>query len=499
MGLLGASYLILLVLFSSLLAKFSNSPLKWQFDPMTLFASVWIIGYLIYALPIFTFREAITLEATLYVMAAHTVFFLGTLFGSLLSRGPQTKAGAAPASRADNDTLQLSFRLLAVIGMVGLLGLASVFIDGILTSSISLAQRLEGGALNEVRSETFARAAGLEAQGPLVRLNQFVAAAFLFVGLMLNQSLARFGKLQRIFLIFISGVSVSMVIVNQLLIRSGRMDIVILILFITFTLALSPNSPARAHLFTFVRKNRVAFVMLGLPALVAVLYFLGVVFVQGRSGGVSPLYSLYAYHRLGLSDFAESLVANSPLLQTAVLSLSYFVVPLTTHSFYFGLSDARFSELFWGQYNFQYITGFVMRYSGFGLDWNFFWSIRDKVWEPLRFLGYGTNVWATILRDLAIDFGWAGTLVAMFVIGVATKWLALKAVTGRDPALIVAYVFAAVFLVFSFAISTFYIPSVLSPFVYAMLLHYIVEFRKRVRSKPPRAFRARQAARPGRT
>ena len=496
MELLGAGYLLLLIIVSRLIAKLSKSPLKWQFDPMTLLSSVWIIGYLVCALPIFTFRESISMEATLYVMSAHTIFFLGTLLGSLLSR----ESGAAPGSPSsvhnNPDESQLSYRLLLIIGLVGLVGLASVFIDGLLTSSIGLGQRIDGSALNAVRTETFARAAGLEAQGPLVRLNQFVAAGFLFVGLLLNQRLDRFASWKRTILVGIGLLSGTMIMLNQLLIRSGRMDIVVLFLFMAFAISISPQSVARASLSQFIGRYRLIVAMLFLPLLFGALYYLGVVFAKGRSGGVSPLFSLYASHRLGLTDLAESMVSGSPLLQTAMLTLSYVVAPLTTHSFYFGLSDARFSELFWGQYNFQYLTSFVMRYSGFGSDWKFFWAIRDVVWEPLRFLGYGTNVWATLLRDLAIDFGWGGTLFCMFLIGVFTKLLALKAITGRFPALVVAYSFAAVFLIFSFSISMFYVTSVFPPFVYAMLLYIFLAWRKKSRPKPMKTFNLRPSARP---
>ena len=483
MGLLAASYLLLLIIVSRLIARLSKSPLKWQFDPIVLFSGVWIIGYLVYALPIFTFRESITPEATLYVMSAHTIFFLGTLLGGLFSRESGT-AVTAPVPQANTpDVSQLSFRLLLIIGLVGLVGLASVFIDGLLTSSIGLGQRLDGGALNAVRTETFARAAGLEAQGPLVRFNQFAAAAFLFVGLLLNQRLDRFRGAKSAFLIGIGWLSAAVIILNQLLIRSGRMDIVVLFLFVAFAVSISPQSTVRARLLGFVRRYRFVVFILFLPIMFGIFYYLGIVFVKGRSGGVSPLYSLYAYHRLGLTDFAENVIAGSPLLQTAVLTLSYFVVPLTTHSFYFDLPDAHFSKLFWGQYNFQYLTSFVMRYSGFGGDWKFFWAIRDVVWEPLRFLGYGTNVWATLLRDLAIDFGWWGTLFCMFLIGVLTKLLALKAITGRYPALVVAYSFTAVFLIFSFAISMFYVTSVFPPFIYAMSLYFFLSWRKKSRPK----------------
>lgn len=488
MGLIAAGYLMALIIVVRSIAKLSASPLKWYLDPMVLFSSLWIVGYLVYASPIFIVRESITFEATLYVLAAHTLFCVGSLLPDFLSRGTARMA-ALPVVPGESSTQSaLSFRLLAVIGLVGLVGLLSVLIDGVLTSSIGLGERLTGTALSEVRNETFARAAGFEAQGPLVRLNQFVAAAFLFIGLLFNVGLVRFGQSKRFFLIALAVVSALLIMFNQLLIRSGRMDLIVLLLSMGFAILLGPAAAARQSLVRFIRRHRVLVLALGLPALAGLLYLLGVVFVQGRSGGVSALFALYAAHRMGLTGLAESLVAGSPGLETAVLSLSYLVAPLTTHSFYFSLSDAAFSGPYWGQYNFQYLTGTVMRYAGFGADWEFFWSIRNKVWAPLASLGYGTNVWATVLRDLAIDFGWIGALVWMFFLGLVSKWLALKAISGRYPALVVAYSFTAVFLLFSFAISMFFITSVFPPFMYAMVLYTFLASRGFMKPKPMRSF-----------
>jgi hypothetical protein len=483
MGLVAAIYLIALVVVSRLVGRLANTGLKWYFDPMFLVTAMWIVGYLVYALPIFIAREPITYEATLYVMAAHTAFFVGCMVPYVFVRrtGGAAAAGTRPAAAPDTAPMPISFRLLLVIGLVGLVGAASVTADGILSSSIGLGERLSGGALNEVRTETFERAAGLEEQGRFVRLNQFTAAAFVFIGLLFNVSLAAFGRGQRHTLVGL-GVLLSLLIAfNQLFIRSGRFDIVVLLLFVFFALALGPQSTARHLLLGFVRRHRVVVATFGSIFLIGFLYLMGIVFVEGRSGGVSPLFSLYAYHRLNLTPGAADLIVGSRTMETGALTLSYIVAPLTTHSFFFGLSDAAFAGPHWGQYNFQYLTGTVMRYSGFGQEWQFFWSIRSELWRPLASLGYGTNVWATLLRDLAVDFTWAGAVFWMFLIGIVAKWLALAAVSGRYPALVVAYSFVAVFLLFSFAISTFYVTSVFPPFMYAMVLHGWLLLRRRRR------------------
>ena len=57
MGLIAAGYLLALIVVVRLIARLSGSPLKWYFDPMVLFSSLWIFGYLVYSSPIFIVRD----------------------------------------------------------------------------------------------------------------------------------------------------------------------------------------------------------------------------------------------------------------------------------------------------------------------------------------------------------------------------------------------------------------------------------------------------------
>jgi uncharacterized membrane protein YeaQ/YmgE (transglycosylase-associated protein family) len=48
-------------------------------------------------------------------------------------------------------------------------------------------------------------------------------------------------------------------------------------------------------------------------------------------------------------------------------------------------------------------------------------DIRNEATRYLRVMGYGDNVWPTLLRDLALDVGWLGVPIVMFVFGWASE------------------------------------------------------------------------------
>lgn len=49
-------------------------------------------------------------------------------------------------------------------------------------------------------------------------------------------------------------------------------------------------------------------------------------------------------------------------------------------------------------------------------------GIRERLANGLQWMGYTTNPWATLLRDLIIDFGFIGTPIAMFIFGLLSQY-----------------------------------------------------------------------------
>lgn len=58
-------------------------------------------------------------------------------------------------------------------------------------------------------------------------------------------------------------------------------------------------------------------------------------------------------------------------------------------------------------------------------------QIRADLAEISEQRGYSGNPWATGVRDLNLDFGIWGTVLAMFLIGAAWQWLYEKSVSSR--------------------------------------------------------------------
>ena len=488
MGFLAASYLLLLVAVSRTILGFSQLQIKWYLDPIVLFSGCWIVGFSIYTLPIYSYRQEISGQTVLFVMCAHTVFFLGTLLGGSIANFSESSEIGKWSGRRQLAKSTYSFWVLFTFGLIGAIGLISVTANAILTSSLGLFGRFSTDALSQIRAETFGAAAGALPRGPFSQLEQFSAAGYVFIGLIICAPFDGYSKFRKRFLSICAVFCGVLIVFNQLFVRGGRFDIVALLLFLFFIISIRDSSPVRLWLRHIILKRKWSFGVAFLFVVIVVAYYFTVIFVQARSGVGLPLDGLRNYHRLGLSPLADGIVRGSQVLETLMLSLSYLVVPLTTLSFYFDLAANDFAGPFWGQYNFQWLSGFILRRVGEFREWHDFWTIRSEVWSPLRHLGFGTNVWATLLRDLAIDFGWFGSVVAVFIIGVGSRWLAVSAISGRDPALVVAYSFVAIFLVFSFAHSMFHIASVFPPFVYAVALFIFLRLRgspvNRPRTRP---------------
>jgi hypothetical protein len=93
-----------------------------------------------------------------------------------------------------------------------------------------------------------------------------------------------------------------------------------------------------------------------------------------------------------------------------MLSLSYLTTPIPTLTFYLDLPEARQPGPFFGEYNFPALWrwGRRLTFTGDRFGWE---RARYDIFKPLGDIGFGMNVWSTMVRDLIADFGKYGALV----------------------------------------------------------------------------------------
>lgn len=406
MGYVLAFMLLLLMLFRRRMLRLSGRDIVWYTDPVMLLSGAWLVQSLLYALPIFHNRETLEGRHVLYILLCHAAFLAGVLI--------VPKAGKQ--SDKDAEGLQITLLMLIGLAVIGLMGNAFITYDGISASRVRLADRFTAEGLEIVRRERFS---GTGMGGPFASLEFLSSASTVYVCLM-AAGVARKLDMKRWVmgaLIVAAALSVMFVAFNALVIQGGRMGLVLLLMGIGLGSLMDPQRTLLRYVDRSLGRAKGAVYTLLLAATIGSVWFFATTFVKDRGGDGSPLVGLYQYHRASPTPWVEDLIAGEESLQYALLSFSYVTVPLTTLVYYYDMPNGQFPGPYWGQYNIAGPTTFIMRRMGMVKDQQTVTDIRSEATRYLRVMGYGDNVWPTMLRDLALDVGWLGVPIVMFLMG----------------------------------------------------------------------------------
>ncbi len=413
MGLVLAAFLLCLLVFRRTTLALTRNKIAWYQDPVMLLSGSWFIQSIAYSLPVFQNREDLEARHVLYILLCHVTFYIGVL---LVPR-------AKPTSNVQDDSTVLNFHLLLAIGMAGLIGNFAITFDGLHSSPISLAERFTSEGLQMTRRERFS-ITSIEKLGPLLSLEFMAAATTIFVCMMTAGVAQRLSlkRWQMRTLVSIAVMSLLFVAFNSLVVYGGRLYLVLLLMGASLGAFIDPKRVLLRTIDRSLGRAKGGVYTLLLAGAIASVWFFATTFVKGRIGEETPpLVSLYQYHRTAPTPMVADLVAGEETLQYALLSFSYVTVPLTTLVYYYDMPNGQFPGPYWGQYNFSQIGTFMMRRLGKVREQMTVVDIRDEATRYLRVMGYGDNVWPTLLRDLALDVSWAGVPVVMLLLGWAAE------------------------------------------------------------------------------
>lgn len=421
MGFVLAAFLLCLLVFRRVTLTLTRNKIAWYQDPIMLLSGAWFIQSIAYALPIFQNRENIEGRHVLYILMCHVAFYIGVVL--------VPRAKPSSDSQADDSAL-LNFHVLAAMGLVGLLGNFAITYDGLHSSSVGLLERFTPAGLEMTRRERF-NITSIERLGPLLSLEFLAAATTVFVCMMTAGVAQRLPlkRWQKRTLILIAVTSVSFVAFNTLVVHGGRLYFVLLLVGSGLGSLIDPQRVLLRSIDRSLGRAKGAVYTLLIAGALGSTWFFATTFVKDRGGDTSPFVGLYQYHRASPTPWVEELVANEESLQYALLSFSYVTVPLTTLVYYYDMPKGQFPGPYWGQYNFSRIITFAMRRMGMVRDQMTVADIRDEATRHLRVMGYGDNVWPTLLRDLALDVGWVGVPIVMFLLGWGSE-LVMRAARG---------------------------------------------------------------------
>lgn len=414
MGYVLAFLLMLLMLLRRGMLRLARRDIVWYTDPVMLLSGAWLIQSLIYALPIFHNRETLEGRHVLYILLCHATFLVGVLLVPQAKKRSEEEAGI----------IQITLLMLASLAAIGLMGNFFITYDGISTSRVSLADRFTAEGLEIVRRERFSGPSP-SGGGPFASLEFLSSASTVYVCL-LAAGVAQKLVMKRWMmgsLIAAAILSVMFVAFNALVIQGGRMGLVLLLMGIGLGSLMDPKRTLLRYIDRSLGRAKGGVYTLLLAGALGAVWFFATTFVKDRGGDSSPLVGLYQYHRASPTPWVEEVIAGDETLQYALLSFSYVTVPLTTLVYYYDMPNGQFPGPYWGQYNFAGPTTFIMRRLGMVKDQQTVSDIRNEATRYLRVMGYGDNVWPTLLRDLALDTGWMGVPIVMFLLGWAAEMI----------------------------------------------------------------------------
>lgn len=463
MGYVLAFMLLLLLLLRRGMLKLTRQEIAWYTDPVMLFTGAWFIQSIVFALPIFQNRESLEVRHILYILLCHVAFYVGVL---LVPR-------AKPSSRENtDDSAVVNFYMLLGIGMAGLIGNFAITFDGMYSSPVSLMERFTAEGLQTTRREQFSYSS-IARLGPLLSLEFMAAATTIFV-CMMTAGLAQRLPLKRWqmrSLVAIAIISTMLVAFNSLVVYGGRITLVLLLMGAGLGALIDPKRMLLRAVDRSLGRAKGGVYTLLLAGVIGSVWFFATTFVKGRIGEETPpLVSLYQYHRAAPTPAVADLVADNESLQYALLSFSYVTVPVTTLVYYYDMPNGQFPGPYWGQYNFSQIAMFTMRRLGKVKEQMSVADIRNEATRYLRVMGYGDNVWPTLLRDLALDVTWTGVPFVMLLLGWGAELVMRGARRGNDFIVKVLGLLISMLLVFSIAHSLLVLDSYLKAIWFCLAL-----------------------------
>lgn len=358
---------------------------------LTLVLSVWAGEIVLMSLPIFEYRVEYSLKADVFVagcLVAATVMYFAT-----------RRPSRTPPETSWNRQRELA--VVKVLAGLGLLGCTLLLVDaGAKGTQFSFSYLLDN--LTFIRAEVFKDDSEVFA-GPLALTGRFLAPCALLVIL----AAARLGRREGRWVVWLGVLSFALTAIISLFVYAGRAHLFYALLLVLVSVYVGGR---RLKL-----SPRTLLVALGL---VASVWYFSVTWFDKREGGVETESVLEETQRATLHPLVAPAVRSNQAVGAALLNLGYFSSPLPTLSFY--VQQEPLPGPYWGRYSYPLPGAVAVKAtdtpSG---DWR---ALRKEIYAPLDAAGYFSNVWATWLRDLLVDFGYIGAVIYCGLFGAFVAW-----------------------------------------------------------------------------
>lgn len=376
-----------------------GSPVRRQpfFSPMKMFLCGWFVVEGAYATGMIVYRDSIELWPATVLMAAKTAFISGAL---IVARSGNTIDHQYSAAIRMNNFDRLT---LLVIAALSLAAGALVMVELLNVGAVRVSFFSAGG-LADIRDQRWDEFySGKMSSSPVRSISG--VGAFCLASL-----LPYFLRQRRKLLSFLALLS-CFVVVAESVAAAGRFAVALLALIL---IVCGADAWGKTR-FTQIINFRIAAV-----GAIAVFYFF-IVFPVQRNPNLPHAVGTYLewIANANISPWILNLSRMPGLgwLPVFAYSSSYFSGALDKLNYFMMFTDiASWYEM--GVYNFPMISQIG---SIIGISDNGWLEVRMKIASAMTYVGLSTNPWATGLRDLIIDFGEIGSIVAMALIGIISQ------------------------------------------------------------------------------
>lgn len=441
---------------------------SWR-APLGWFYSFWLLGTLLLALPIFHYSEEFSPGGFGYLMAVLTAYSIGDMVASFIHASRVRRVDHRVEKKRVIERARLE-RVLFVVIVLATLGIFLLIANSVLGSGLGIGDRLN---LENAKMVRAAQMSGDESHigplfGPATLISAMGGVAVSFVMFVQGYGNGKLSARVR----FAAYTWIGVWAFAGMIMFGSRMSALFAIMLPLFGYSEGRWAAGRRFQWGAVA-GRTWKLLLVAPFVLALMWFSATYFLEKRVGGQDAERLLFSTHRAYLTADAHAAVSDSTTTKYFLLSLSYFSTPLPTLEFYLDLPDSRAPGPLWGEYDFPAVARWIRRFT-FNDDPTAWDEARLEVFRPLSDFGYGTNVWATLARDLVADFGRLGAVLSFMLLGYMAQSLYLRQSRDVAPQAAILSVYLRIIVIFSGLVSVIYLPIIQWGLLAAILAQFFL-------------------------
>lgn len=463
--------IIAIIMFATILLihHFVDESLPLARLPIVWFYASWLLGLFLLALPLFSYSESFNATSASYIIAILLSYSIGSVSSAFWGRQLINERMKKQHLRNANSLPSIPQKWIFTLLFMGLIGTSLLMLNTLLGGSLSLTDRFDADNFAAIRIEHMVSAESRIGRlyGPATLMSSIGGLGVAFIFYLRGSRSFILSSFNRMYTVALIVLACNIII--GLVGFGSRMFAVFSILIAFLAFAEGRWAIGERLIVKKLSFKRLFILVLSSVLALSILWAAATIFLEKRVQNQDPHSLLFRTHRASFSPSLYELTRDDKTIQYFMFSVSYLTTPIPTLVFYLDLSEARQPGPFFGEYNFPALARWSRRltFSGDPNSWN---RARYEIFKPLGDIGFGMNVWATLVRDLIADFTKFGALIFLGAFGFMAQRVFDRQREAPSMRLAGLLVYIRLILIFAGMISVLFMPQVHWSFYLAILL-----------------------------